>query len=77
MLEPGWPSRDELAQRYADRTGADLSDLAWYEAMALWKLAVLYEYGRRRALAGTGDEYYADGSQVEQFLAAAHRIAGI
>lgn len=77
MLEPGWPSRDELAQRYADRTGADLSDLAWYEAMALWKLAVLYEYGRRRALAGTGDDYYADGSQVEQFLAAAHRIAGI
>lgn len=77
MLEPGWPTRDELAKRYAERTGADLSDLAWYEAMAQWKLAVLYEYGRRRAVSGHGDDYYADGAQVDQFLAAAHRAAGI
>lgn len=77
MLEDGWPTRDELAQRYVDRTGADLGNLAWYEAMAQWKLAVLYEYGRRRAASGTGDDYYADGAQVDQFLEAAHRAAGI
>lgn len=77
MLEEGWPSRSELAQRYAARTGADLTDLSWYEAMALWKLAVLYEYGRRRAVAGKGDPYYGDPSHVELFLAAAHRVAGL
>ncbi|MBM6545442.1 phosphotransferase family protein [Janibacter sp. YIM B02568] len=77
MLEDGWPTRDDLAKRYAEHTGADLSDLQWYEAMALWKLAVLYEYGRRRAVNGGGDDYYADGTHVEEFLTAAHRAAGL
>lgn len=77
MLENGWPTRHELAQRYIARTGADLTDLSWYKAMALWKLAVLYEYGRRRAVAGKGDPYYGDPSHVELFLAAAHSAAGL
>lgn len=77
MLEEGYLTRDEMAQRYAAATGADLSDLAWYEAMALWKLAVLYEYGRRRASTGTGDAYYDDPGQVQSFLDAAHRVAGL
>jgi aminoglycoside phosphotransferase (APT) family kinase protein len=77
MLEDGWPTRAELGQRYAARTGADLAELAWYTALALWKLAVLYEYGRRRAVRGVGDQYYADQSMVQAFLAAAHRTAGI
>lgn len=77
MLEEGWPTRDELAARYAAATGAELSELAWYEAMVQWKLAVLYEYGRRRAVAGHGDDYYADEAHVHEFLAAAHRAAGI
>ena len=77
MLEPGWPTRKELADRYAERTGADLSDLTWYTALALWKLAVLYEYGRRRAVRGIGDLYYADQAKVQSFLDAAHRTAGL
>lgn len=76
MLEEGYPTRDELAQRYADATGADLSNLPWYTALALWKLAVLYEYGRRRAVAGVGDQYYRDAALVRAFLDAAHRAAG-
>lgn len=77
MLEEGWPTREELARRYADRTGADLTDLTWYTALALWKLAVLYEYGRRRAVRGVGDPYYADQSLVQAFLDAAHHTAGL
>ena len=77
LLEPGYPSREELARRYAAATGADLSNLAWYMTMAAWKLAVLYEYGRRRAAAGIGDQYYADPALVERFLAGAHRTAGL
>ena len=50
-LEPGWPSRAELAERYAEVTGRDLACLRWYTTMALWKLAVLYEYSHRRAAA--------------------------
>jgi aminoglycoside phosphotransferase (APT) family kinase protein len=77
MLESGYPTRKELAARYAERTGANLANLGWYTALALWKLAVLYEYGRRRAVRGVGDPYYADPALVRSFLAAAHRAAGL
>ena len=68
--EPGYPTRAELADRYAAATGRDLSNLRWYTVMALWKLAALYEYARRRG----EDAYYADPALVERFLAAAHRL---
>jgi aminoglycoside phosphotransferase (APT) family kinase protein len=77
MLEDGYPSRDELADRYARRTGRDLAGLDWYTVMALWKLAVLYEYSRRRGAGPGGDPYYADPSLVRSFLREAHRVAGL
>lgn len=77
MLEEGYPTREELAARYAERTGADLSRLRWYTTLALWKLAVLYEYGHRRAVQGVGDPYYADQRLVQAFLEDAHRTAGL
>jgi aminoglycoside phosphotransferase (APT) family kinase protein len=77
MLEDGWPTRAELANRYADRTCRDLANLDWYAGLAFWKLAVLYEYGRRRAARGVGDPYYADPALVRSFLAAAHRTVGL
>jgi len=77
MLEDGFPSRKELADRYAERAGRDLSNLPWYSALVHWKLAVLYEYGRRRAVRGVGDPYYADQGKVQSFLEAAHLAAGI
>ena len=77
MLEEGWPTRQDLANRYAARTGRDLANLDWYAALALWKLAVLYEYGRRRAALGVGDPYYADPALVRSFLEAAHRAVGL
>ncbi len=46
--EPGFPSRTELAGRYAERSGRDLDRLPWFEALALWKASVFCEaiYGR-------------------------------
>ncbi|MFB9429362.1 phosphotransferase family protein [Streptoalloteichus tenebrarius] len=40
---PGMPGADELVRRYAERTGADLSRLSWYVALAMFKLAVVLE----------------------------------
>ena len=77
MLEDGYPSRSELADRYASRTGADLGNLGWYTTLALWKLAVLYEYGHRRAIRGVGDPYYLEQAKVQSFLEASHRSAGL
>ena len=42
-VRDGLPSRAELAARYADRTGADLSALPYYQALALFKLAIILE----------------------------------
>jgi aminoglycoside phosphotransferase (APT) family kinase protein len=44
----GFPTRDELVERYASASGRDVEPLVWFEALALWKAAVFCEaiYGR-------------------------------
>jgi len=37
----GFPTRAEVAQLYAERSGLDLTELPWYSAFAFWKLAVV------------------------------------
>ena len=37
----GFPTRAEVAELYAERTGADLEPLAWCEAFSFFKLAVV------------------------------------
>jgi len=46
--EPGFPSRDELVERYVAESGRDVEPLPWFEALALWKATVFCEaiYGR-------------------------------
>jgi aminoglycoside phosphotransferase (APT) family kinase protein len=75
VLEPGYPTRTELLDRYADLTGADVSGVNWYATLAMYKLAALYEYSRRRFESGVGDPYYADPGLVSSFLAAGERLA--
>ena len=75
VLEPGYPTRAELLDRYADDTGADVSAVNWYAAFAMYKLAALYEYSRRRFDMGVGDPYYADAGLVSSFLVAGERLA--
>jgi aminoglycoside phosphotransferase (APT) family kinase protein len=75
VLEDGYPDRDELLARYCVRTGADPGMLGWYSALAQFKLAALYEYGRRRAAEGGGDEYFADPGFVDSFLQSGERLA--
>ncbi|GAQ56230.1 phosphotransferase family protein [Streptomyces acidiscabies] len=40
---PGHPSPAELIERYARRSGRDVSDVSWYTAFAWFKLAVILE----------------------------------
>jgi aminoglycoside phosphotransferase (APT) family kinase protein len=40
---PGFWTREQLVERYAERTGADVGDLGWYVAFAYFKLAVILE----------------------------------
>ena len=75
VLEPGYPRRTDLIDRYAERTGADVTGVNWYATLAMYKLAALYEYSRRRFESGVGDPYYADPGFVNSFLAAGERLA--
>nr|WP_246345443.1 phosphotransferase family protein [Conexibacter arvalis] len=49
----GFPGRAALAERYAERSGRSVADLAWYTAFAFWRAAVGLESFYKRALAGT------------------------
>lgn len=52
---PGFPRRAELVARYADGSERDLSHLAWYHALACYRLAVLLEGTHARSTAGQAD----------------------
>jgi aminoglycoside phosphotransferase (APT) family kinase protein len=39
----GFPSYDELLQRYATRTGRDVSLIGYYRGFAAWRLAIIAE----------------------------------
>jgi aminoglycoside phosphotransferase (APT) family kinase protein len=64
----GFPTREELVQRYERRSGRRVTNLAWYTALALWKAAVFMEGNYRRALYGLSDDPFALGfrSGVEE-----------
>jgi aminoglycoside phosphotransferase (APT) family kinase protein len=47
----GFPPRRDLAERYAARTGLDLTDIRWYRSVAQLKVACILEglYARYRS----------------------------
>lgn len=47
---PGFATRAEIAEAYAKATGADLAALPFWEVLGLWKIAVIAEGVRRRAI---------------------------
>lgn len=46
------PSRTEIATRYTERAGVDVSGITWYLAFARWKTATVYQQLANRALRG-------------------------
>lgn len=52
----GYPSRAELARRYAERTGRSLDDLRFYCALAGWKIAIIMEGSNFRFKQGMADD---------------------
>jgi aminoglycoside phosphotransferase (APT) family kinase protein len=54
----GFPTRQELIERYEQRTGRSMRDLRWYTTLALWKSVVFMEGNYKRAVAGSTDDPY-------------------
>lgn len=70
--QPGWLTRAEVVERYAAKTGFDVSRIAFYEAFALFKVAVVVQQIYYRYHAGqTRDERFAEFDKVVAALAAA------
>jgi aminoglycoside phosphotransferase (APT) family kinase protein len=60
-LEPGWLTRDEFIERYAAKTGRDVSNTAYFEVLGVFKLAVIVQQIYLRFHNGqTSDERFRD-----------------
>jgi aminoglycoside phosphotransferase (APT) family kinase protein len=69
---PGFPMRRELADAYAQRSGRDMSALAFWETLGCWKIAVIAEGVYRRWL-----DNPTSGTEPEHIGAAVERLAGL
>ena len=56
--QEGFPSRAELIARYEERSGRSMTDIRWYQTLALWKSVVFMEGNYKRAVSGTTDDPY-------------------
>ncbi len=52
----GFPTRNELVERYQDATGRDLSGISYYRAFSHWRLAAIGEGVYKRYLVGAMGE---------------------
>jgi aminoglycoside phosphotransferase (APT) family kinase protein len=52
LEQMGLPSRAEVVERYAARTGLDVEAVAWFEAFATWKTCVVLEQLYQRFVRG-------------------------
>jgi aminoglycoside phosphotransferase (APT) family kinase protein len=71
-LAPGFPKRDELRERYAERSGRDLSQLDFFIALGYWKLAIILEGVYARYAAGG---YGKADPGIEEFARLVERLA--
>jgi aminoglycoside phosphotransferase (APT) family kinase protein len=76
--QPGFPTRAEVVERYAARTGFDVSAIDWYRAFAYFKLAVICQGIAARAAGGAmlGDGFDEAQGLVEPLVEAGRRVLG-
>ena len=71
-MASGFPLRDELIERYAERSGRDLSELDFFIALASWKLAIILEGVYSRFAAG---QYGSSDEAFQEFANVVVRLA--
>jgi aminoglycoside phosphotransferase (APT) family kinase protein len=75
---PGFMTRREFVERYAEKSGRDLSDMHWYMVFGYFKLAVILQQIYARWKKGqTQDERFADfDRRVRNLILHATDLAG-
>jgi aminoglycoside phosphotransferase (APT) family kinase protein len=73
---PGFLTRTELAARYAELTGRDLSGIGYYMAFGCFKLAVVLEgiHARFRLGKTVGEGFEREGPAVPVLIERAHQM---
>jgi aminoglycoside phosphotransferase (APT) family kinase protein len=56
--QEGFATREELVAHYGRLTGLDVSDIRWYQTLAVWKAVIFMEGNFRRASTGLSDDPY-------------------
>ncbi|MBI2684705.1 MAG: phosphotransferase family protein [Acidobacteria bacterium] len=76
-LEPGWYTREQFLDRYAARTGRDLRNIAYFEVLGVFKLAVIVQQIYLRFHLGqTADPRFRDfGERAAALVALAAGLA--
>jgi aminoglycoside phosphotransferase (APT) family kinase protein len=69
---PGFPGRDQVRARYAERSGRDLSQIDYFVALGYWKLAVILEGVYSRYASG---QYGKPEEGFEEFAKVVGRLA--
>jgi len=54
-------TREAMVERYAERSGRAMTDVRWYQTLALWKSVIFMEGNYRRVLSGATDDPYLRG----------------
>jgi aminoglycoside phosphotransferase (APT) family kinase protein len=71
-MAPGFPNREELQARYAERSGRDLAELDFFVALGYWKLAIILEGVYARYVAG---QYGKVDEGIQHFARLVERLA--
>jgi aminoglycoside phosphotransferase (APT) family kinase protein len=76
--QPGFATREELAERYAERSGRKMEHFDWYHVLALWKLAIILEglYVHYRTGTASNPESAAFEIQVPMLIERARSLIG-
>lgn len=70
-VAPGFPGRDEVKARYAERSGRDLGEIDFFVALGYWKLSIILEGVYSRYVKGQ----YGDAEGFEEFGKNVGRLA--
>ncbi|MFN3258234.1 MAG: phosphotransferase family protein [Ilumatobacter sp.] len=71
----GFPTYSELLERYANRTGRDLTNIGYYVAFSSWRLAVISEGVYARFVKGAMGDQEIEPEILENFRVGVERLA--
>lgn len=63
---PGFPDRDQIVARYAERSGFDIAHLNYYRAFCYWRIAIIAEGIKGRYESGVMAGGNVDAASVER-----------